>query len=485
VTDRIPPNDLDAEQAVLSAILTVPEAYDRVEPILRAEHFYAQANARIFTACSELIAVGKPIDAVSVAGHLRDSKRLDGIGGVSYLTQIMGAPFVVDLEQHARRIFDKWRLRSVIAEGQTIVAEAYGDPPNVGKFVQQAEARMYAAAGEARDKVTSETARQVMGTCIDEIARRYRKEAPRGLSTSFRSLDVRIGGLRAGRMYACAGRPGTGKTSFALQAMRAVATSKQAKRGVYFASLEMPREQIGERFIAQETGLDTRKPELGLLTRGEWDQVAEAGAEIAKWPLVIDDQPGMTVSSLRSSIRRACRLLEKDYDTELALVALDYFQLIGTDDLPRGLSTNDTLEMISKGILQISKEFNVPFILLSQLNREVEKRPGKRPQLSDLRGSGALEQDAHSVIFFFREDLYRTAGEAKDRQAEFIIAKARGGRCGTVQLGYLDYCTKFVDDKDNDPDDEMAQYYDQLGDFAEDVVRPPPTQGLAPEEIFP
>lgn len=485
MTDRIPPNDLDAEQAVLSAVLTVPEAYDRVEPILRAEHFYAQANARIFTACSELIAVGRPIDAVSVAGHLRDSKRLDGIGGVSYLTQIMGAPFVVDLEQHARRIFDKWRLRSVIAEGQTIVAEAYGDPPDVGKFVQQAEARMYAAAGEARDKVTSETARQVMGTCIDEIARRYRKEAPRGLSTGFRSLDVRLGGLRAGRLYVGAGRPGMGKTSFLQQVMRAVATSNAEKRGVFLASLEMPREQIGERFIAQETKLDTRKPELGLLTRGEWQQVSEAGAEIAKWPMVIDDQPGMTISSLRSSIRRARRVLQKDYGTDLALAALDYFQLISTDDMPRGLSTNDVLELISKGLLQLAKEFGIPFIALSQLNREVEKRPGKRPQLSDLRGSGALEQDAHSIVFFFREDLYRTAGEAKDRQAEFIIAKARGGRTGTVHLGYLDFCTKFIDDKDNDPNDEMAQYYDELGDFAEDVKPPPLNEGLNPEDIFP
>lgn len=468
---RVPPNDLDVEGALLGAIMTEPDAYDRLQPLLRSEHFYADANRRIFGAAAELVAQGKPCDIVSVSGWLRDNGRLAQVGGAAYIGELSFAPAVARLEDHARRVVEKWRLRSLIAEGQAIVSEAYATPENVSEFVQRAEARIYAAAGETSERITSEMLSVVIKGCTEEIQRRYRKEAPRGLSTGFKSLDVRIGSLRGGRMYVCAGRPGMGKTSFMQQAAKSVAKSGVENRGVFVASLEMPRDQIGERFIAQEAGLDTRKVELGLLTRAELPVLSTAAAEVATWPMVIDDQAGMTVANLRSSLRRACRTLRQERDVGLGLVCIDYFQLIGTHDQPRGISTNDVLERISAGLVGIAKEFNVPVILLSQLNRECEKRPGKRPQMSDLRGSGALEQDGHSIIFFFREDQYRDPGEPKDRQAEFIIAKARGGRCGTVRLGYLDYCTKFVDDRCDDEEDEMSAYYDELGSFAGDAVQ--------------
>ena len=471
---RVPPNDLDAESTVLGAVLTDAGAFDRVQPLVRSEHFYSHANGLIFSAVAELIGAGKPGDVVAVAGWLRDRGRLEQIGGAPYLGQLTLAPYVVRLEDHARRIVEKWRLRSLIAEGQAIVSEAYAEPENVGEFVQQAEARIYSAAGEVSERITSETLRDVIQTCSSEIDRRYRGESQRGMPSGFKSLDVRIGGLRPGRVYVCAGRPGMGKTSFLQQAARAVATTKEENRGVFIASLEMPREQLGERFIAQETMLDTRKVELGMLARGDWPVITEAVAKIGTWPMVIEDQPSLTVAGLRSSIRRAARRMRNDYGVGLGLVGIDYFQLIGTYDQPRGISTNDVLERISSGVVGIAKEFSVPVILLSQLNRECEKRPGKRPQLSDLRGSGALEQDAHTIIFFFREDVYRDPTATKDRQAEFIIAKARGGRCGTVRLGYLDYCTKFVDARDDEKGDELAQYYDEIGNFAEQQDRQHP-----------
>lgn len=473
---RMPPQDMDAESTVLGAVMTEAAAYDRLQPFLRPEHFYADANRMIFAAVAELVGSGKPGDVVAVAGWLRDRNRLAQVGGAAYLGQLSLTPFVTRLEEHARRIVDKWRLRALIAEGQAIVAEAYSDPVDVGAFVQAAEARVYSAAGESSERVTSETAREVIRGCTEEILRRYKGEVQRGLSSGFKALDVRIGGLRQGRMYVCAGRPGMGKTSFMLQAARAVATSGQDNSGVFIASLEMPRDQLGDRFIAQEAMLDTRKVELGILTRGEWPSIASAGKEIDAWPMVIEDQPSLTVAGLRSSLRRAVRRLRSEYNVGLGLVGIDYFQLIGTQDQPRGGSTNDVLEKISVGTVGIAKEFNVPVILLSQLNRECEKRPGKRPQLSDLRGSGALEQDAHTIVFFFREDVYREPSETKDRQAEFIIAKARGGRCGTVRLGYLEYCTKFVPQAADDEMDELAKYAEELGTFATDNAAWSPDQ---------
>jgi replicative DNA helicase len=476
VTDvRVPPNDLDAEAVVLSAIMTDERALDEVQHLLRPEHFYADANRYIFAAATELASEGKPTDMPTVASRLRDRGRLPGVGGSPYLAELMGAPFVVNVQAQARRVVEMWRLRSLIAETQAITSEAYSIPQDIGAFVQTAEARVYGAAGETTREQRAKSAREVMADCVPEIARRHRNEAPAGHSTGFPSLDLRIGGLRRGRVYVVAARPGMGKTALVTQMTGTVATSTKRARGVFGASLEMPRDQIGERMLAQQAALDTRKVELGWLTGSEWGTLTDASKRVADWPLIIDDQAGMTVSMLRSSIRRARRRFASEFDVELGLVWIDYFQLISTADVPWSGSTNDQLERISGAIAQMAKEFDVPIILLSQLNRECEKRPGKRPQMSDLRGSGALEQDAHTIMFLFRDDLYRERRE-HDRSAEIIVAKGRGGRTGTVNLSYIDWCTKFGDDRANDDDDDLSRYQreaDALGEFAETVPRDP------------
>lgn len=458
---RVPPHDLDAEAAVLSAVFLDPEVLDAAQGALAPAHFYADANRRIFESMLDLSGRGQPVDIVSVANWLRERGRLDQVGGGSYLAQIADAtPAIANVENHARIVREKHRLRSVIAEAQSIAAEAYAVPRDVNAFVQSAEARMYIAAGEERAELRARTAKQVMDDCVPEIGRRFAGTTVAGMSTGFRSLDIRIGGLRDERVYVIAARPGMGKTSFATQLMGIVATSETRKRGVYMASLEMPNEQIGERLLAQHTQLDTRKVERGWLTRSEWDSIIESGKGIGAWPLIIDDKAGMTISELRANLRRARRTFQGEFDVDLGLVVIDYFQLLGTHDIARwGSSTNDTLEALSKAIVNgIAKEFKVPVLLLSQLNRECEKRPGKRPQLSDLRGSGALEQDAHTVMFLFREDVYREPNEQKDRAAEVIVAKVRGGRLGTTTLSYLDYCTRFVDENSEDAADELTHY---------------------------
>jgi replicative DNA helicase len=462
--EQVPPHDLDAESAILSSVMVEPTALGEVDHFLRPEHFYADANRRIYECVLDLSSTGKPFDAAAIIGWLRDRNRLEQIGGTPYLAQVIGGLTAGSrIAFTAMRIVDKWRLRRVIEEARAIIAEAYAAAGDVGEFIQSAESRIFSVSQEIVRASTIKTAQEVMKECVTETAALRRGDLPRGVSTGFESLNKRIGGLRNGRMYVAAGRPGMGKTSFVTKIARVLSVSKNDRRGVYLASVEMPAKQIGDRIIAQETMLDTRCVEMGVMSPNQWQKYTNATAEISRWPLIIEDKPSLTLSELRSSLRRAVRKLDT-MGEKLGLVAVDYFQLMGSHDMARGLDTNARLEQLSAGLLGIAKEFDIPLVLLSQLNRECEKRPDKRPQLSDLRGSGALEQDAHTIIFFYRDDVYRKADEQKDRSAEFIVAKCRGGRTGTVRLDYLEYCTEFVDKPDDDPADEFAQQFDDFGD---------------------
>lgn len=461
----VPPNDLDAEGTVLSACMLGREALDQVQPVLRREHFYSDANGRIFEALAELVAAGQPCDAVTVAGWLRDRSRLDQVGGTPYLAQLVNeTPVTVQLESTARRVVDKWRLRRAIDECRQIIAEAYMHAGDIGEFVQQAEARMFAVTQDMSRATTLKSAREVMRECHGEATAARKNNTPTGTATGFESLDRRINGLKAGRVYVGAGRPGGGKTSFLTQVARSVALSRTGKRGVYLASIEMPGKQIGDRMIAQESQLDTRLVESGMMTGVQFRKYVDAANDIAAWPVIIEDFPGISVPTLRSSVRRAVRRLDREYGQELGLIGIDYLQLMGATE--RAKDENEKLTAIMGGIATMAKEFGVPIVLLSQLNREVEKRPGKRPQMSDLRGSGSIEQDAHTIIFFHRDDMYRGPNEVKDGSAEFIIAKCRGGRTGTCRLDYQDFCTRFVDKRDDDPGDGVAGQFADFGDNA-------------------
>jgi replicative DNA helicase len=467
---RTPPQDLDAEAVLLSAVILSSDALDRVASGLRPDHFYSNSNRRVYEAVCGLSESGKSVDLAAIAGWLRDRRRLDEVGGAPYLVRLMDhIPATARVEDHAQRVVDKWRLRRLIAEASSILAEAYEKVDDVSAFVQAAEARIYAAVEHLVRTETVETAHEVMKFCVDEIAKRRRGEAPLGLSTGFRSLDRRIGGLRGGRVYVAAARPGVGKTSFLTQVSSFVAQADLKGRGVVLFSLEMPRDQLGHRLLAQDAGIDTRGVESGVLTPRQWADLTDAATRIADWPLIIDDRGAITVAEIRSSLRRSARRLEREFGVSLGLVGIDYLQLIGTHDLAKRLSPNDRLELVSGSLVNVSKEFDVPLLVLSQLNRDCEKRPNKRPQLSDLRNSGAIEQDAHTIIFLYRDDIYRKPDEQKDRTAELIVAKARGGRTGTVRLGYLEYCTRFEDNFDDDPDDEFARITAEFGNDRDDV----------------
>ncbi len=478
---RIPPNDLDAEAAVLSAVLLDSGAFDQVQETLSAEHFYADANRRIFEAVVDLQNTGRPVDIVSVAGYLRDRNRLEQIGGTPYLAQLSDAtPAVAHVAAHARAVREKWRLRQLIATCQRFAAEGYATPPDVQKFIDAAEQAVF------------DIARTPEGTTVepvrDAVVRAFKilEEAERrgggvtGVPTGFTRFDKQCSGLHAGDLYIVAARPGMGKTSFVLNlALNVAATRAQKTRsngeeyfeaeveeagyGVLFCSLEMPKEQLAARLLASEAQVDMSKIRSGSMTREDWSRLTEAASRLARLPLWLDDTPALTLLDLRAKIRRLQAEVSRGEGAaraqKLGLVVIDYLQLMqGRKDAG---SREQEISELSRGLKQLAKEMRLPVIALSQLNRAVETRTtkDKRPQLSDLRESGAIEQDADAIIFIYRDEYYFKDSEAKG-VAEIIVAKQRNGPTGTVLVKFTSEFTRF----DNLEAEEFE--VDQFDDFA-------------------
>jgi len=478
---RVPPNDLDAEAAVLSAILLEASAFDEVQDVLKADHFYADANRRVFEAVLELQNIGRPVDVVSVAGYLRDRGRLEQIGGTPYLAQLVDAtPAVAHIGAHARVVREKWRLRQLIATCQRFTAEGYAVPPDTQKFIDSAEQAIF------------DIARTNEGSMVepvrDAVVRAFKllEEAERrgggitGISTGFTRLDRQVSGLHAGDLYIIAARPGMGKTSFVLNLALNVAQTRAEKdnasgeeyfeapaeepgHGVLFCSLEMPKEQLAARLLASEAQVDMSNIRSGRMSREDWSRMTDAASRLARLPLWLDDTPALTLLDLRAKIRRLqAEVSRKDGPLRakgLGLVAIDYLQLMqGRKDAG---SREQEISELSRGLKQLAKEMRVPVIALSQLNRAVETRTAKdkRPQLSDLRESGAIEQDADTIMFIYRDEYYFKDSEAKN-VAEIIVAKQRNGPTGTVLTKFTSAFTRF----DNLEAEEFE--VDQFDDFA-------------------
>jgi len=477
---RVPPNDLDAEAAVLSAILLEASAFDEVQDVLKADHFYADANRRVYEAVLDLQNIGRPVDVVSVAGYLRDRGRLEQIGGTPYLAQLVDAtPAVAHIGAHARVVREKWRLRQLIATCQRFTAEGYAVPPDTQKFIDSAEQAIFDIARTNEGSVVEPVR--------DAVVRAFKllEEAERrgggitGISTGFTRLDRQVSGLHAGDLYIIAARPGMGKTSFVLNLALNVAQTRAEKdnssgeeyfeapaeepgHGVLFCSLEMPKEQLAARLLASEAQVDMSNIRSGRMSREDWSRMTDAASRLARLPLWLDDTPALTLLDLRAKIRRLqAEVSRKDGPLRakgLGLVAIDYLQLMqGRKDAG---SREQEISELSRGLKQLAKEMRVPVIALSQLNRAVETRTAKdkRPQLSDLRESGAIEQDADTIMFIYRDEYYFKDSEAKN-VAEIIVAKQRNGPTGTVLTKFTSAFTRF----DNLEAEEFE--VDQFDDF--------------------
>jgi len=478
---RVPPHDLDAEAAVLSAILLSRDALDRVLELLRPEHFYSDANGRIYEAAQQLALGGTPIDIVSVASWLRDRERLAQIGGASYLAQIADAtPAVAHVGAHAGVVYEKWRLRKLIATCQKVAAEGYGDVGVVQEFIDGAEQAVYELARKASSKGALKPMGLIGQAVFTELDREARDGSRMsGISTCYEKLDAKTAGLHAGDLMIIAGRPGMGKTALAMGIAVNVAApeivdepgpeggpwirvERRPGYGVAVFSLEMPEKQLYQRTVCAEARVDHSRLRHRFLQPEDWRRIVEARVFLDALPIFIDDTPAISLADLRAKVRR--KRAEYDHPAtpttprqQLGLVVIDYLQLMRADTPAR--SREQEISEISRGLKELAKEFAVPVIALSQLSRAVETRAtkDKRPQLSDLRESGAIEQDADTVIFIYRDEVYNAETTNAKGIAEVIIAKQRSGPTGKVLMRFSAQCTRF----DNiaagsypDPEDE-------------------------------
>ena len=466
VAGRVPPHDLDAEAAVLSAILLSRDALDRVLETLKPEHFYSDANGRIYEAAQELATVGTPIDIISVASWLRDRERLAQIGGAAYLAQLADAtPAVSHVAAHAAVVYEKWRVRQLIATCQRVAAEGYGDVGVVQEFIDGAEHSIYELARTPQGTTTQPLA-QVLKAAFEQItAAAERGDRITGISTGYEKLDAKTAGLHNGDLTIVAARPGMGKTSFVLNLAVNVASPRAVRApgpgeaghgverhepgfGVAVFSLEMPREQLATRMVCSEGRVDLGRLRQGFLQPDDWRRLTEAASYLSSLPIWIDDTPALGLLELRAKVRR----IQAEYDRSasansqerrVGLVVVDYLQLMkGRDGVN---SREQEISEISRGMKQMAKELKVPVIALSQLNRAVETRTtkDKRPQLLDLRESGAIEQDADTIIFIYRDDYYNPETTNAKGIAELLISKQRNGPTGKVLVRFAASCTRF------------------------------------------
>ncbi len=460
---------------MLSATLLAPESFDEVQEVIAPEHFYSEANRTIFEAVVDLNRASVPVDIVSVAGWLRARDRLEKIGGSSYLAALTDAtPAVANVVTHATTVRETARLRRLISTCQQFAAGGYGDCGEVQAYIDEAEQAIFDIARTSGGS-TILPLRDAIHKAFEILsAAAKRGSAITGISSGFFELDKRMSGLHSGDLYIVAGRPGMGKTSFVLNLAvnaaqpRMMETEEgeveQPGYGVAFFSLEMPREQLASRMLASEGRVDVSKIRSGQIAGEDWNKLTEAAAMLGRIPLWLDDTPAISLLDLRARIRRLQAEISRDRGDgpraeKLGIVIIDYLQLMsGRRDAG---SREQEISEISRGLKQLAKEMGVAVMALSQLNRSVETRntKDKRPQLSDLRESGAIEQDADAIIFIYRDEYYFE--DSPDQGvAEVIVAKQRNGPTGKVRVRFESAYTRF----DNlAPDDYDFDEYDDFG----------------------
>ncbi len=455
--------DLDTEGALLAAAMLDSGTLDAARSVFgdQDEVFFADSNRRVWEAITSLDDEGAPVDLPSVAGRLRETGRLDQIGGTPYLAQLIGeTPAVAQVEFHAKKLVDLALTRRMVAACQTAVAESFG-PIETARWARRKADEIQDLVGADVTQAQEFAIRDLMKVILDEMASRRRGEPVQGATpTAWRSVDRILGGWLSQNMYVVAARPGMGKTSYALESVIDVA-EKHGKIGL-FMGLEMPERQVGQRAISLRSGVPVNRIIRGTVRNDEYDSILRAASALSRLPVYIGDNGGQTIAQLRASIRRQVRKLRAIHGegTEIGLIAIDYLQLIKPTNKP-GRSRENEVSDISAGLKGIAKEFRAPVMALSQLNRKCEERPDKRPQMMDLRESGSLEQDAYGILFLYRDEYYTKDNCAEPGVCEVNIAKHRNGPTGLVKLDFNAELTRF--------DDQLDHY----GSIADEATRAP------------
>ncbi len=437
VIDRLPPQNIEAEQAVLGAIILDNEALPKALEILIAEDFYKDAHRRIYNAIIDLFEKNEPIDIITITDYLRKNNNLDAVGGIPYLTYLANAvPTSANIKYHAKIVREKAMLRGLIQAATLITSKIYEDSYNADEMVDYAEKMIFEIA-DKRAKTAFTSLKDVIKDTFKTIEHLFnKKEAITGVPSGFKDIDNLTSGFQPGDLIIIGGRPGMGKTAFALNIAQHVGINLKEPVAIY--SLEMSKEQLAMRMLCAESFINASLVRKGFISKKDWPKLTNAAGRLAESPIFIDDSSAITVLELRAKARRL--KMEKG---GLSLIIIDYLQLMKS----RGNFERREQEIseISRSLKSLAKELKVPVIALSQLNRAVEQRGEKKPTLADLRESGALEQDADVIIFLYRDEVYNKNNPSNKGKAEVIIAKQRNGPTDTVTLTYLADCTRFVD----------------------------------------
>ena len=431
---KIPPHDIDAEQAVLGSMLTDKEAVNAAIESLKEDAFYRDDNRIIFQAIVNLYSKSEPIDIITLKDELESMDKFEQVGGYEYLASLPDkVPTTANVQKYIKIVEEKSILRNLIKTANDIIELGYDPTEDVEDIMDGAEKKIFDIM-QSKNQKGYTPIKDVLVESFTKLEELYnRKQHITGVPTGFAELDYKTAGLHGSELILVAARPAMGKTAFALNLATNAALRGNAPVAIF--SLEMSKDQLVNRILCSEAMVDSNKVRTGKLDEDDWVKLAGAIGPLSEAEMYIDDTPGISVMEIRTK----CRKLKMEKN--IGLVVIDYLQLVQGNK--RTASREQEISEISRSLKILAKEINVPVIALSQLSRAVEQRPDHRPMLSDLRESGAIEQDADIVMFLYRDDYYNKESEKKDI-AEVIIAKQRGGQTGTVELLWMGNYTKFV-----------------------------------------
>ena len=432
---KIPPNDVESEQAVIGSMLTDKEAVSAAIEVLKPEDFYREDNRTIFEAILNLYGRSEPIDIITLKSELSSMGKFEAVGGLEYIAELPDkVPTTANVEQYIKIVEEKSVLRNLIKTANEIITLGYDQTQEVDGIIDGAEKKIFEVMQKKNQKGYTPI-KDILVETFTELEQLYnQKQRITGIPTGFSDLDFRTSGLHNSDLILVAARPAMGKSAFALNI--ATNAAVRAKVPVAIFSLEMSKEQMTSRILCSEAMVDSNKVRTGKIDDEEWSKLAAASGELSEANIYIDDTPGISIMEIRAKCRKM--KIEKN----IGLVVIDYLQLVQGSG-KRGGSREQEIAEISRSLKILAKEINVPVIALSQLSRAPEQRPDHRPMLSDLRESCSIEQDADIVMFLYRDDYYNEDSEKKNI-AEVILAKHRAGSTGTVELLWLGNYTKFA-----------------------------------------
>jgi replicative DNA helicase len=433
LTEKVPPQSLEAEMAVLGSMLLSEQAVPIGLELLEPNAFYRQAHQTIFSIIANLFQKQKPVDLLTVTEELRASGQLESVGGAHYLASLASSvPTAAHIAHYAKIVKEKAMLRNLITAATQIVSHCYEEQDDVERLVDQAERMLFEIAHRASD-TQAVPLKEMLTHSIETIERLYqRKELVTGLPTGLHDLDVLTAGLQPSDLIIVAGRPSMGKSALATCIAEHVGLVERVPVVVF--SLEMSKEQLVHRMLCAHARVDVHKARTGFLAQSDWPRLTHAAGKLAEAPIFIDDSPNLTALELRAKARR----LKSQH--QIGLIIVDYLQMMRGSF--RAENRQQEISEISKSLKALAKELNVPVLAVSQLSRAPEQREDRRPQLSDLRESGSIEQDADVVLLLFREEVYRPNEENRGK-AELIVAKQRNGPVDVVPLAFLREFTRF------------------------------------------